>query len=473
MLLPVPTWGQTTSYHIGNSLTWDSQPLSMELYGDKFGAPHQAGYHIHNSWPLKAFVFDPNAVTIDPLEEFGKYTEALTNHQWDVVTLQPHTTQSSTLRTDIDSIKSIIDLARSNPANSDTTFYIYEAWPNQQGQSYQSKWEAPLPSGANPFTSLTREYFDLLYTKVNLETDATIRTIPVGEVLYEVDRAMRQGKVPGFTSISQAYRDGIHLDNEIGRYIASATTFATLSGVDPLTLYKPPGFPQKNLYPLSDEVYDAVNQAIRDVLSADVNSGVYYPVTDFDNNGVIGAKDLRLWENSYPGLQYDLDKDGMVSGLDFFEWQVGATKTPIEFDDSPANLDGQGLVDTQDLLIWEQAYGTDDQADLNGDGVTDGLDFLQLQTELTPFDIADANNDRLVNGDDLHYWETAYGYSGVVDADRDQIATGLDFLIWQQEVGLPAVLPPPNVSVVPEPQTLLHIIVLTILSLVHPTFRIK
>ena len=250
MLLPLPTWGQITSYHIGNSLTWDSQPLSLELYGDEFGVPYQAGYHIHNSWPLKAFINDPNAVTIEPTEQFGKYTDALTNFQWDVVTLQPHTTQSSTLRNDVDSIISIIDLTRSNPANSDTTFYIYEAWPNQQPPSYQVKWTTPLPGGANPFTEMSRDYFDRLYAQVIQETDAQIRTIPVGEVLYELDRAMTKGKIPGFNTITQAYRDNIHLDNRIGRYIASATTFATLSGVDPLTLYKPPGFVPKNLFTL-------------------------------------------------------------------------------------------------------------------------------------------------------------------------------------------------------------------------------
>lgn len=465
ILLPLQSWGQTTSYHIGNSLTWDSQPLAMELFGDEFDSPHQSGYHIRNGWSLKSFINDPNEVTIEPVAEFGKYSEALSNFQWDAVTLQPHGAQGSTLQDDVDSILSFIESTRSNPANTNTTFYIYEAWPDRLGGTYESRWTASLPVEEDPPTEAYREYFDELYERITQETDARIRTIPVGEVIYELDISIGKGLIPGFTSIPQIYRDPLHLDDELGRYLASATTFATLSGTDPSTLYKPPGFHLAHFFPIAQEVYDPVNKIIRDVLSADPHSGVYFPNTDFDGNGIVGSKDLRLWENSYPGLQYDLDKDEMVTGLDFLRWQLGTTTMLPVFDDSPANLDGLGLVDSADLAIWHQAYGVSSDADLDGDGDTDGLDFLQLQVELTPFHPADVNRDRKIDGGDLNLWTASYGYNGVVDADGDGMATGLDFLLWQQESGLRSNPVIPNVSLVPEPTLLLQVTTLiTLLS---------
>lgn len=48
---------------------------------------------------------------------------------------------------------------------------------------------------------------------------------------------------------------------------------------------------------------------------------------------------------------------------------------------SPADFDGDGDVDSDDLNEWETAYNTDDGGDANDDGVTDGDDFLIWQQE--------------------------------------------------------------------------------------------
>ena len=465
-LAPPGARGEFRSYHIGNSLTWDSQPEAMELFGNEFGPAHQAAYHIHVGWALHTIVADPNSLTIEPVPEFGSFDEALVNHAWDAVTLQPHRTQSANLQTDVESMLSLIDLTRTNSANENTTFYIYQAWPSRIGlSSYQSQWDSSLPVGSHPDMEYSREYFDLLYDTVHQATDADLQIIPVGEVLYELDRKMTQGAIPGYNSVLNLYRDHTHLDNELGRYVASATTFASLSGVNPLDLYKPPGFAQKNLFPLSDDLYAAVNTVIRDVLNAETRSEVYFPVADFDGNGVIGQRDLTAWTNSYPGLQFDPDENGTVDGVDFLHWQIEAAMPPIEFDDSHANLDGIGLVDSGDLRIWESSYGNDSLADLDGDSDTDGLDFLTLQQEFTPFHVADINRDRKVDRTDLAHWDTSYGYAGVVDADSDSVATGLDFLIWQRETGLNVVPVSTSVSSVPEPQSATLFLILALLGL--------
>lgn len=48
---------------------------------------------------------------------------------------------------------------------------------------------------------------------------------------------------------------------------------------------------------------------------------------------------------------------------------------------SPADFDQNGVVDSDDLAKWSQAYSVNDDADADGDGDTDGRDFLIWQRE--------------------------------------------------------------------------------------------
>ena len=172
---------------------------------------------------------------------------------------------------------------------------------------------------------------------------------------------------------------------------------------------------------------------------------------DFSGDGVINEQDLRLWQISYRGPRYDLNNDGQVSGSDFLEWQRSYHDAPPGVDESPANLDGIGPVDSGDVSIWEQSYGVDDVADLDGDGDSDGYDFLNLQRSFTPFAVADRNFDRRVNGHDLLVWEGEFGYDGLADANQDGATNGLDFLIWQRTLSDALPLLAQQTQAVPEP----------------------
>lgn len=50
---------------------------------------------------------------------------------------------------------------------------------------------------------------------------------------------------------------------------------------------------------------------------------------------------------------------------------------------SPADLDGDGDVDGEDLAAWEGAFGSTTAGDIDSDGDTDGKDFLIWQREFT------------------------------------------------------------------------------------------
>ena len=90
------------------------------------------------------------------------------------------------------------------------------------------------------------------------------------------------------------------------------------------------------------------------------------------------------------GPLYDVNADGQVDDADYL---IGSRviKPEIRFDDRPENLDQQGPVDGEELLIIQQSYGVDVQGDVNNGWFTNGIDFLAWQKAFTPFEVADIN----------------------------------------------------------------------------------
>lgn len=129
-----PAAGGKTVFMIGNSFTHDSMPYSIPALAAQKSDSLTVGAHIKSGSPVHNIWGSPDAAR-EVSKDFGKYRDALTKHQWDVVTLQPFYKKpgeglpQSTMQSDIDSILKFIELARENPANRKTKFSIYERWP--------------------------------------------------------------------------------------------------------------------------------------------------------------------------------------------------------------------------------------------------------------------------------------------------------------------------------------------------------
>lgn len=429
---------QTTSYHIGNSLTQDSQPTGIAEMADRAGLDHLVGRHIRCGSSLRGILENPDDLCVDPLDGFGTFATALPNHHWDYVTIQTHPERDSTLGEDVASAVELIELTRSNPANADTRFYLFSAWPSFF--QYEKNWYAPVLDHRQTRTVHAKHYYDYFLRRVREQTDAEVYMVPVGETLAELSRRIDEEQIPDLPKLSLLYRDTRHLQYTWGRFVAGLTTFTTLFGIDPEGFTKPPGhYGPDDAFP--PELIDAFNDAVRQVVATHPYTNVRFPVStqaDFNASGVVEGGDLAEWGGSFgviPGA--DVDRDVDVDGADFLLWQrlvATAEETlppPHAFD-----LDDSGYVDGGDLSGWMNGFGHADAAgDFSGDQLGNGVDLLAWQRELTAYPAADFDLDRAVGGRDLAIWGDSFGDHQRGDALRDRSVDGKDFLSWQREHG--------------------------------------
>jgi hypothetical protein len=68
---------------------------------------------------------------------------------------------------------------------------------------------------------------------------------------------------------------------------------------------------------------------------------------------------------------------------------------------------------------------------------------------------ADFNRDGVVDGEDLAVWNSAYGVNSDADANSDGLSDGADFLVWQRQYGfgLPVAMAAVMATAIPEPST--------------------
>lgn len=220
-------------YHIGNSVT---DTLNYEAFGklsESRGNRYLFGRHMIPGAPL-AWIWDhpDSGFTTEP---FGFYPKALPGYVWDAVTLQPFDRLLDADRnSDLPVAKRFIDLALKKSPGA--RFYIYSRWPRREEPSpgvfvldYDKKWLRRYTGGFDG-TEETRDYFETLthaLRKLYPRLKDRLFLVPVGDVLYELSQRMKAGKVAGYTSISQVYKDGIHF-NAVGSYIVGCTFYATL-----------------------------------------------------------------------------------------------------------------------------------------------------------------------------------------------------------------------------------------------------
>lgn len=222
-------------YAIGNSLTNDSYPDGMQALALDAGLSLNVGYHIRSSASLTYMVAFPADVT---LYRPATHDVALVDQAFDAVALQPYNGLGSpTYASERGAIITLIErVLQANRAA--TVFYLYSAWPNlvDTGGDFNAYWQRPcgVDPQAQPIQS--RACYDALLSDLRsyFGNRASVRVIPVGDVLARIDRDAKAGLIPGITDMNALYRDQIHM-GEVGRFVAASTVIATLFQQQPVS----------------------------------------------------------------------------------------------------------------------------------------------------------------------------------------------------------------------------------------------
>ena len=258
-------------YHVGNSVTDTINYNGLSQLAQSRGHQYVFGRHMIPGAGL-GWIWDHQAEGFRE-EPFGYYPNALPNYQWDVLTLEPFDRHLDGNDGDVVMAKNYIDLALRKSPN--LRIYVYSRWPRRDKDGnldYEKKWLSKYTGGWDG-TEETRDYFEKLtfeLRKAYPKIQERILIVPVGDVLYELNQRIKAGQVPGYTSITQVYADGIHF-NEVGSYIVGSTFYATLFKENPKNLTASP-------YKVNNpQLVSIIQDAVWKVVSTHPLSGVASP----------------------------------------------------------------------------------------------------------------------------------------------------------------------------------------------------
>lgn len=321
------------TYHIGNSLTVDAMPWSLDAYGWPAGYDFSIGCQIRSSASLTYLWEHPEDNDFGtPPAPYGLYSNALPNYPWDALVLQSHEAMASTLGGDISASANFSALLKSNPLNADTPVFIYAPWARKvEGKTYADMWLRPAEDTPDAPTQMSRAYFELLAQHTGLPQ------IPVGEVFYRLDQRLRQRPLGELASADFFYRDDVHA-NTYGKYIALATTFAAITHRDPAGLFAPEGFGNPGMF--TPEFYDMVHGTIWRTINGlpepplpPLPDPIPAYFGDLNEDGAVNALDIGLFVAALTGEladapRADTNQDGVVNALDihgFIDLLLGST----------------------------------------------------------------------------------------------------------------------------------------------------
>lgn len=259
---------QVAIFHVGNSLT--DQAYGMHDIAKARGRQTTFGRHMIPGAPLDWLWNHRNEGFREP-DRKKPADDILRTHKWDVLILQPYGREA----------KKSIEYggnyaAAAYEGNPDCQVYVFANYPGigkdqSEADQWETRWLSPdFRRGRANFEKVARGI------SARFPDRKPVRIIPVGEVMYRLHQRMKQGKVPGFTSIADLYADGVHLESE-GKYVEAVTHYATVFQDDPhgciitgLRFWKGP-------YSVDEEFAKVVWDVVWEVVTTYPQSGVKTP----------------------------------------------------------------------------------------------------------------------------------------------------------------------------------------------------
>lgn len=182
-------------FTIGNSLTWDTKPASLD--GD-------VDYHIYCNRNLKYIHDNPQSHCIS---SSTPWTTALSTKQYDWISVQPFS--GTTLDEDVSIISGWMAM------QPEAKLVIHPGW--SAFSVFPTAYEAGNP---DDMMRPSPEYVSDLIARLNLvEPLREIRSTRTNDLLYSIWQDTEAGIGP-FSSMDELARDQIHMGYNTGRYLA-------------------------------------------------------------------------------------------------------------------------------------------------------------------------------------------------------------------------------------------------------------
>lgn len=203
---------------IGNSLTdqihwgkWEKMALSG-------GRTVEVGSQRVPGAPIGWFVIPENREQGFKTDKYGAWPKALSEFQWDGLSLQPFQWGFKENTRDIP----VLAEAFYNKS-PDGQLFIYAQWPSWgKGGDWTRRWLEPR--AVNIMSR--QEYEDTVtWARETFTNRKPARLVPVGHVMHLLEQKAKAGLVPGLNTMWQLYDDGVHLNN-VGSFIVGTTFYA-------------------------------------------------------------------------------------------------------------------------------------------------------------------------------------------------------------------------------------------------------
>lgn len=285
---------QISTYHIGNSLTWDSQPHLLWQANGGNQADWISDYHIKCGSSLPNILQNP-FVTCNG----GFYETDIIGTQFDVVTVQTHP-DSAPFQSHIDAYNTMFDFIQAN--QNDAQLVIYFGWPKLS--DWETDWEAPHSDNNYRYRRDTQSE---LATRIITSRSETIRVAPAGAVFAQIRREIMQEGNPALpSSFNDFYRDNIHA-SDIGRVAANLTVASVTSGDAP--------FRFAPIRSIPNSLHEELQRIVYDVLTQDPNTGIAPCAGRIASTPEVDIEDLLTVLRNF-GTQNALLSQGDVTGAD-------------------------------------------------------------------------------------------------------------------------------------------------------------
>jgi hypothetical protein len=253
-------------YSIGNSLTWDSKPPLVRDVLLTEGNTVTQGYHITCGLNLAKIVSDPTNVCIAPSIVHGVWTNALSNFEWDVITLQAF--PGGTGLSEVTAAKTLIEQAIAGGRNKKCRFYLLLAWPPQSKSETFAEQLQRNSGGDAAKVFLSSSFLDYWFdAMVTAFPELDIRVIPTGKIFATIDNKLREINIGSFTNTYALYRDSYHMKPE-GQHIASMALLSAVSGIRPGAHKFPPAYAPV-LSSMNTNLVELVHEVIWSALTSD------------------------------------------------------------------------------------------------------------------------------------------------------------------------------------------------------------